>query len=125
VAAVATLAAERRRPGYRWLYVLLRQSCIRGLAGSPRSGRLRLLNEGSVSPYALFALALLASVLLGAWLGRLWQQQEQRDIEKKWQERERLLDRRRPMATRQEILRRRVRPGRPASLARGRRSGRR
>jgi len=87
-----------------------------------------------VSPYALLALvALLAIVLLGGLLGRLWQQHEQRDIEKKWQERERLLDRRRPIATRQQILRRRVRPRWPTYVGRrsarvpvrGRRSGRR
>lgn len=83
--------------------------------------------------YVLLALvALLASVLLGSWLGRVWQQHEQRNIEKKWQERERLLDRRRPIATRRDILRRRLRPRRHtyrgrqnAALSRGgRHSGR-
>ena len=70
--------------------------------------------------------ALLATVLLGGLLlGRLWQQHEERTVERKWQERERLLDRRRPVATRREILRRRVRARRSASLARGRRPGRR
>ena len=80
-----------------------------------------------MSPYVLPVLvAVLATVLLGGLLlGRLWQQHEHRNVEKKWQERERLLDRRRPIATRREILRRRVRPRRSASLARGRRSGRR
>ncbi len=48
-----------------------------------------------MSLYTLLAVALLASVLLGGLLGRLWQQHERRDIERKWQERERLLDRRR------------------------------
>jgi len=70
--------------------------------------------------------ALLATVLLGGLLlGRLWQQHEERTVEKKWQERERLLDRRRPVATRRDILRRRVRARRSGSLARGRRPGRR
>jgi len=75
--------------------------------------------------YILLALlALLATVLLGGLLlGRLWQQWEERSIEKKWQERERLLDRRGPTAPRREILRRRVRSRRRASPARGRRSG--
>ena len=65
-------------------------------------------------PSVLFALALLVSLLLAALLVRLWKRDEQRDVEAKWQERERLLDRRRPVATRQEILRRRLRPRRPA-----------
>lgn len=87
-----------------------------------------------MNPYVLLALvALLASVLIGGLLGRLWRQHEQRDTEKKWQDRERLLDRRRPIATRHEILRRRLRGRRStyrgrgnAALSRGgRRSGRR
>ncbi len=61
-------------------------------------------------------LALLAAVLLGGLLlARLWQQREERGIEKKWQERERLLDRRPPTAPRRDILRRRVRSVRRAS----------
>lgn len=76
-----------------------------------------------MNPYALIALvALLATVLLGGVLARLWEQHEQRDADKTWQARERLLDRRRPIATRREVLRRRMRPRRPPS--RDRRSGR-
>ena len=79
-----------------------------------------------MGPYALAVLvAVSATVLLGGLLlVRLWQREETRNNEKQWQEREHLLDRRRPMATRGEILRRRVRPSQSASLARGRRSGR-
>jgi hypothetical protein len=98
-----------------------------GLADNPRSGRLRLLyggKDGPVSPYALIALvALLATVLLGRVLAPWWEQHEQRDVGKKWQARERLLDRRRPIATRQEVLRRRMRSRRPRS--RDRRGARR
>lgn len=61
-------------------------------------------------------LTLLAAVLLGGLLlARLWQQREERGIEKKWQERERLLDRRPQTAPRRDILRRRVRSVRRAS----------
>ena len=79
-----------------------------------------------MGPYALAVLvAVSATVLLGGLLlVRLWQREETRNNEKQWQEREHLLDRRRPMATREEILRRRVRPGQSGSPARGRRSGR-
>ncbi len=67
-----------------------------------------------MNPYVLLALvALLASALIGGLLWRLWEQREQRDAEEKWQERERLLDRRRPIATREEILGRRLRRRRP------------
>lgn len=78
-----------------------------------------------MSPYVLPGLvAVLATVLLGGLLlVRLWQRDEARNIEKQWQEREHLLDCRRPMATRGEILRRRVRLSQPAALGRGRRSG--
>ncbi|HWN12794.1 MAG TPA: hypothetical protein VNU02_02980 [Candidatus Dormibacteraeota bacterium] len=71
-------------------------------------------------PYVLLVLAIFASVLLAGLLGRLWRRDEQRAVERKWQERERLLDRRRPVATRREILRRRLRPTRPTY--RGRRT---
>jgi hypothetical protein len=69
------------------------------LADGPRSGRLRLLKgeEGKVpvsSPVGVIVLALLASVILGGLLGRLWEQRDRRDAEKKWRERDRLLDRR-------------------------------
>jgi hypothetical protein len=100
------------------------------LADDFRTGRLRFLRgrgDGPMSPYILpVVVALLATVLLGGLvLGHFWQQHEHRNVEKKWQERERLLDRRRPVASRREILRRRVRPRRSASLARGPQSGRR
>ena len=45
----------------------------------------------------------------GGLLGRLWEQRERRDVEKKWLERERLLDRRNAAASRHEVLRRRSR----------------
>jgi len=86
-----------------------------------------------VSPYVLLAFALLVSVLLGGVLKRLWERHERRAVEKKWQERERLLDRRWAVASRHEVLRRRSRPtrrthrGRPGArrAGRGQRSGRR
>jgi hypothetical protein len=73
-----------------------------------------------VRPYVLLVLAIFSSVLLAGLLGRLWRRDEQRAVERKWQERERLLDRRRPVATRREVLRRRLRPTRPTY--RGRRN---
>ena len=98
-----------------------------------RSGFSSERREGPVSPSVLFVLALLAIVLVAGLLGRLWKRDEQRNVERKWQERERLLDRRRPIATRREILRRRLRPRRRAhrrgpnvtASRGGRRSGRR
>ena len=62
-----------------------------------------------MSPFSLFALALLASVLLGGLLAHLWEQHERRAVEKKWLERERLLDRRNAAASRHEVLQRRSR----------------
>ena len=60
---------------------------------------------GSVTIFALFALAALAaSVLAGGLLKRIWAQYEQRAIEKMWQERERLLDSRTPVAPSHEIF---------------------
>ena len=58
--------------------------------------------QGSVTIFALFALA--ASVLIGGLLRYLWAQDEQRTIEKNWQERERLLDSRGPVAPSHEIF---------------------
>ena len=54
--------------------------------------------------YVLLALlTFLAAVLLGGLLlGYLWQRREQRSIEEKWRERERLLDRRPPTASRRD-----------------------
>jgi hypothetical protein len=58
-----------------------------------------------VTIFALFALAALAaSVLAGGLLKRIWAQYEQRAIEKMWQERERLLDSRTPVAPSHEIF---------------------
>lgn len=72
-----------------------------------------------MNPSILYALALLVTILLGGGLARLWERRERRDAEKKWEERERLLDRRRPIANRREILRRRrLRPRQPAYLDR-------
>jgi len=52
---------------------------------------------GSVTIFALVALAVLAaSLLIGGLLRHLWAQHEQRTIEKGWQERERRLDSRTP-----------------------------
>jgi hypothetical protein len=62
-----------------------------------------------VTTFALFALAaLVASVLIGDLLRKIWEQHEQRTIDKKWQERERLLDG--PVAPRHEIRERRSGP---------------
>jgi hypothetical protein len=61
-----------------------------------------------VTIFALFALA--ASVLIGGLLRYLWAQDEQRTIEKNWQERERLLDSRGPVAPSHEIFEWRPRP---------------
>jgi len=52
---------------------------------------------GSVTIFALVALAVLAaSLLIGGLLRHIWAQHEQRTIEKGWQERERRLDSRTP-----------------------------
>ena len=60
---------------------------------------------GSVTIVALFALvALAATVLLGGLLRHIWAQCEQRTIENKWQERERQLDSRGPVAPSHEIF---------------------
>lgn len=61
-----------------------------------------------MSLYVLLGLALLVTLLIGGLLGRLWKAHEGRAIEKKWQERERLLDRRAGAASRHEVLRRRA-----------------
>jgi hypothetical protein len=60
---------------------------------------------GSVTIFALFALAALAASLrIGALLRHIWAQHEQRTIEKGWQERERLLDSRTPGTPSHEIF---------------------
>jgi hypothetical protein len=71
-----------------------------------------------VNIYVLIVLALITSALLGSLLERLWKRREQREVEQRWRDRERLLDRRRPAASRRDVLRRRVRP---RVRARGRR----
>jgi hypothetical protein len=69
-----------------------------------------------VNPYVPLALvALVVTALISALLLRLWERDDQRDVERKWQERERRLDRRKPVATRREILRRRMWRERPTS----------
>lgn len=55
--------------------------------------------------YVLFALALLASILLGSWLARLWEHREQQNVEKKLEERDRLLHRRGVVAHEGEPIR--------------------
>ena len=61
--------------------------------------------QGSVTIVALLALAALAaSLLIGGLLRFIWAHSEQRTIEKKWQDRERLLDSRRWVATSYEIF---------------------
>jgi hypothetical protein len=71
--------------------------------------------QGSVTIFALFALA--ASVLIGGLLRYLWAQDEQRTIEKNWQERERLLDSRGPVAPSHDFLVVRRRPAGPRGVA--------
>lgn len=76
-----------------------------------------------MSLYVLLASAVLLSVLTGALLGRLWKRREAREVERKWRERERLLDRRSATASRREVLRRRSRLGRSSAMGRGRARG--
>jgi hypothetical protein len=71
--------------------------------------------QGSVAIVALFGLA--ASLLIGGLLRFIWAHSEQRTIEKKWQERERLLDSRRPVATSHEIFEWSPRPARTRDVA--------
>lgn len=67
--------------------------------------------QGSVTIVALFALAALAaSVLIGGLLRHIWAKYEQRTIKKKWQERERRLDGRGPVAPSHEIFEWRPQP---------------
>ncbi|HEY7437145.1 MAG TPA: hypothetical protein VIE41_18535 [Methylomirabilota bacterium] len=84
-----------------------------------------------MSLYLLLGLgAVVVSLLVGGLLVRLWKRYEERAIEKKWQERERVLDRRAGVASRYEVLRRRARRRRAAlaghsrASSRGRHSGR-
>ncbi len=78
-----------------------------------------------MSLYLLLGLgAVVISLLVAGVLGRLWKRHEERAIEKKWQERERLLDRRASGASRHEVLRRRARRPRAALAGRSRASGR-
>jgi hypothetical protein len=74
-----------------------------------------------VSLYLLLGLGGLFGILLiGGLLRRLWERHEERVIEKKWEERERLLDRRPTAAGRREVLRRRSRRREPARAGRER-----
>lgn len=68
--------------------------------------------------YVLFALyALGVAVLVGLLFRQLRNQHDQRTIQERWAERERLLDRARPHATRREILERRSGPVETRGLA--------
>jgi hypothetical protein len=59
----------------------------------------------------LIGLAALVFAACLAIIGRLWQRHEPVRLARKWEERERLLDRRRPIATLRDILlQRRSRP---------------
>jgi hypothetical protein len=58
----------------------------------------------------LIGLAVLVFAVCLTIIGRLWQQHERVHVARKWEERERLLDRRRPTATPRDILQRRSRP---------------
>jgi hypothetical protein len=80
----------------------------------PRSRR--VTPESSPSPWTILALlalaALAASLVLGGLFRRLWTRHEQRTIQRKWQERERLLDSRRSVAASPEIFEWHPRPAR-------------
>lgn len=66
--------------------------------------------------FALYALAVCA--LIGLLFKRLWDKHDQRTIQGKWEERERLLDHQRTRAPRQEILEPRSQPaGTPGRVA--------
>jgi len=65
--------------------------------------------EPSRIVYVLVVLAALLSLALIGLMSWVWDQREQRHRERRWKERERLLDRRRPMVSRREILERRAR----------------
>lgn len=67
--------------------------------------------QGSATIVALLALAVLAtSLLIGGLFRHIWTRSEQRTIEKRWQERERLLDSRTSGAPSHEIVEWRPRP---------------
>jgi hypothetical protein len=69
--------------------------------------------------YVLIALAVLIFIALISLTNWVWEQREQRHREQMWKERERLLDRRKPVASPREILQRRIRRHRPARRQRG------
>jgi len=74
--------------------------------------------QGSLTIFALFALAALAaSVLIGGLLRHIWAKHEQRTIEKKWQEREHVLNSRGPVAPSHEIFEWRPRPAATRDVA--------
>ena len=64
---------------------------------------------GSMTLLIVSLAGLLFAVCLGV-VGRLWRRQEQVRVARQWDERERVLDRRRPVAARAEIRQRRARP---------------
>jgi len=74
--------------------------------------------QGAVTIVALIALgALTATLLIGGLLRFIWAHSEQRTIERKWQERERLFDSRRSVAGSQEIFEWNPRPARTREVA--------
>ena len=64
---------------------------------------------GSMTLLIVSLAGLVFVVCLGI-VGRLWRRQEQVRVARQWDERERVLDRRRPVAARAEIRQRRARP---------------
>ncbi len=58
----------------------------------------------------LIGLAVLVFAVCFTIIGRLWQWHERARVARRWEERERLLDRRRPTAPLRDILQRRARP---------------
>jgi hypothetical protein len=61
----------------------------------------------------LLALAMVLGLGLCVAVGWFWRRQEQARVARRWIERERLLDRRRPPLATKEVLRRRARRGLP------------
>ena len=75
--------------------------------------------EPSRIVYVLVGLAALISLALITLMNWVWERREQQHRERRWQERERLLDRRKPVASPREVLQRRTRRRRPVGRQRG------